>query len=101
MKRRDFLLHLATSLPVVAVTLDRSGYAAAAEAPAEAGWRSFEIVTTVDVASPAGRTCVWLPVPWRSSSNYQRVLDLRWDVDGAARAELVTMAGYDVALLRV
>ncbi len=101
MKRRDFLVRLATSVPVVAVTLDRSNHAAAVEAPAESGWRTFEIVTSVDVVHPAGRTCVWLPVPWSPRSNYQRVVDLRWDAGGAARAELATVAGYDVALLRV
>jgi transglutaminase-like putative cysteine protease len=101
MMRRDFLLRLATSLPVATLALNRSGRAAAETALANPGWRTFEIVTSVDVANPVGRTRLWLPVPWSSVSDYQRTLEVRWDAGSAAHVELATLPGYDVRVLQV
>jgi len=103
MKRRDFLVHLSAALPAATVfaLTGRSRGVAAAETPLTSDWRTFEIATTVEVATPAGRTCLWLPVPASTCTSYQVALDSRWDAAGAARATLVSDAGYDVVLLRV
>ena len=61
----------------------------------------LEITTSIQFANPLGRTCLWLPVPWSQNTHYQRALGTQWDAAGAARAELASLAGYDVALLRV
>jgi transglutaminase-like putative cysteine protease len=103
MKRRDFLLHLSAALPAATLlsTVGRARALSAAPGPVSPDWRTFEIATSVDVADPAGRTCLWLPVPSRTRTSYQVALDSRWDASGAARAALVTNPGYDVVLLRV
>jgi len=103
MKRRDFLLHLSAALPAATMfaTVGRARGVWAADAPLTADWRTFEITTSVDVASPAGHTCLWLPVPSSTRTSYQVALDARWDASGATRAGLISAPGYDVALLRV
>jgi transglutaminase-like putative cysteine protease len=103
MKRRDFLVRLSGALSGATV-LAMSGRArgvAGAEVPLSSGWRTFEITTSVDVATPAGRTCLWLPVPAGARAGYQVALNTHWDAGGASRAALVTDPGYDVVLLRV
>ena len=100
MRRRDFLLHLSTAVPAAAcVTWPR--LLMAAEPPLPPGWRSFEIVTSVEVAAPAGHTQLWLPMPVKAASDYQRLLSTNWDAPGATRAELVVIPDYDVRLLHV
>jgi transglutaminase-like putative cysteine protease len=101
MKRRDFLTGLSISVSAAALTgiSSRSRSAQAADAPAGPDWRKFEITTSVDVAAPAGRTRLWLPVPLNHSTSYQRTLSTQWDAVGASRAELLRIAGYDVVLL--
>jgi transglutaminase-like putative cysteine protease len=103
MKRRHFLLHLSAALPA-ATLLTMPGRAralGAAPAVLSPDWRTFEIATAVDVATPAGRTCLWLPVPSSRRTTYQVALDTHWEAPGAARAGLFTAPGYDVTLLRV
>lgn len=98
MKRRDVLLTLSGLLPAA------SGLAralASRDRPhPSAPWRRFEITTTVEIAEPAGRTWLWLPLPWAHRTGYQRLLHTRHEVSGAARADFLT-AGHDVGLLRV
>ena len=74
MKRRDFLACAALAPTALAIRPAR-----AAE-----GWRSFDVVTRVDVAEPAGATRLWLPVPLREAGDYQRVLAMHWHAPGAA-----------------
>jgi len=103
MKRRDFLLHLSAAVPAVTFLGIAGGARGvrAADSLAAAGWRTFEITTSVDVARPAGRTCLWLPVPFSRRTSYQAALGTELDAAGAVRAELLTNPGYDVVLLRV
>jgi transglutaminase-like putative cysteine protease len=96
MKRREFLL-LSTAVPVAAV---------AALPGREAQlfprrWRLFELVTSVEVATPSGRTQLWVPLPLNASSNYQRLISTDFYAPGAARVQLVVLPGYDVQLLNV
>jgi transglutaminase-like putative cysteine protease len=95
MRRREFLL-LSAAVPVAAV----AGFPNS-EVPLPPEWRTFELVTSVEVASPSGRTQLWLPVPMSTSSDYQRLLSTDYDAPGAARAQLVMVPGYDVQLLNV
>ena len=100
MKRRDFILYLSSAVP--AANLLSSGARAAEPAPsAAAGWRTFEVITSVDVASPAGTTLLWVPLPSNVATDYQRLLDVKWEAPGATKAEVVAVTGYDVRLLRV
>jgi transglutaminase-like putative cysteine protease len=40
----------------------------------DAGWRTFEVTTQVEVLQPSGATRVWLPAPLISSTPYQKTL---------------------------
>ena len=84
-------------------SLPRWGGAEAAESalPAAAGWRTFDITTSVDIASPTGTTLLWLPLPSNASTDYQRLLDVKWDAPGATKAEVVAVPRYDVRVLHV
>jgi transglutaminase-like putative cysteine protease len=77
MKRREFLQlstigGAATMLPRWAIAADG----------ADAAWRVFEVTTTVDVLFPAGATKVWLPVPLREDTDWQKSLGDRWSSGG-------------------
>jgi transglutaminase-like putative cysteine protease len=99
MRRRDFLLHLAAAVPATAcVAWPRR---LKAEPPLPPGWRSFEVVTSVEMAAPAGHTQLWLPTPVQATSDYQRLLSTNWDAPGAAHVELAVIPDYDVRLLYV
>jgi transglutaminase-like putative cysteine protease len=95
MRRREFLM-LSAAVPVAAVAGFRDG-----EGPLPPGWRTFELATSVEVASPSGRTQLWLPVPMSASTDYQRLLGTDYDAPGAVCAQLVMVPGYDVQLLHV
>jgi len=95
MRRREFLM-ISTAVPVAAVAGFRDG-----GGPLPPGWRAFELVTSVEVASPSGRTQLWLPVPMSASTDYQRLIGTHYDAPGAVRAQLVMVPGYDVQLLNV
>lgn len=103
MKRRDFLLHLSATLPAATLLTipGRTSGLEAGEARLSPDWRTFEITTSVEIASPAGRTCLWLPVPSSGRTSYQVALDTHWEAPGATRAGLVSVPEYDVVLLRV
>jgi transglutaminase-like putative cysteine protease len=100
MKRRDFLLQCSTVLSAAAVAA-RSGHTWSTETEGGGDWRSFEVITRVDVADPAGATRLWLPVPLRQATAYQQTLGTHWEAPGASRARLVTIPGYGVELLSV
>jgi transglutaminase-like putative cysteine protease len=68
MKRRHFL-HTAGAA-TAALSLPRAARAlAAADA---AGWRTFEVTTSVEVLKPAGVTRVWLPLPLIADTSYHQ-----------------------------
>jgi hypothetical protein len=100
MRRREFLLHLSAVVPAAALTA-WSRRLKATEAPVPPAWRTFELVTSVEVAAPSGHTQLWLPIPVSASSEYQRLVTTNWDAPGAAHAELAIIPGYDVQLLHV
>lgn len=72
MDRRKFLatgavFPLASALPAGALAQPRT------YAPASTTWRTFEVTTTLEIASPGGATQAWVPVPavntdWQQSA---------------------------------
>jgi transglutaminase-like putative cysteine protease len=100
MKRRDLLLQFSSAIPL-AIIGTHSRTAWTAESSPGADWRTFELTTEVEVASPKGATQLWLPVPAVYRTDYQRRLDVHWNAPGASHAGLVTLPGYDVELLHV
>lgn len=107
MKRRDFLSRLSAVMPAVSLLGRpvRSSDAVSAEEappPSSEGWHTFEIITSVDLTSPVGKTLLWVPIPLSSSTDYQRPLGpVKWEAPGAQRAGIVSASGYDVAMLYV
>jgi transglutaminase-like putative cysteine protease len=78
MDRREFLnvsavTALSAALPTIAAP------AAALEAPpGNAPWRTFEVVTEVEIWPQDIPAKVWLPLPLYGDTDYQRALDVRW-----------------------
>ena len=90
MDRRTFLaasaaLPLASSLPTSAWAQDRSF------APRPGHWRTFEVVTRVEIANADGGTQAWVPIP-SVNSDWQQSLDSTWAgnaTEAAVRADPV------------
>src|SRR5438105_2409671 len=90
MDRRSFMKSagaaaVATSLPLGA-------------ARAQAGWRSFEVTTRVEMALPEGESRVWLPLPLAADNDWHRTLDNSWK-GNAARASIARDGKYGVSML--
>ena len=75
MDRRDFLKCSGAAAAVT--TLPWHG-AHAAEA-----WRTFEVVTRVEVLNPGGRTLAWVPLPLAEHTDWFRDLSSRWSGNAA------------------
>ena len=68
------------------------------KASASAGWRSFEVVTRVELQLPEGVSRAWLPLPLTADTDWHRNLGSSW-TGNAARAEVVTDGKYNAAML--
>ena len=80
-----------------------SAAAAAAALPwraavAAEGWRSYEIVTRVEVLAPRGASRAWVPVPTVEEAQWQKVVGNAWS-GNAAQARLVSDGKYGVGML--
>jgi len=85
MKRREFVRN-GVALGAVAALggLPRIGTASTGSDGAR--WRTFEVVTRVEVANPTEPTRVWLPMPLAMDTDYQKSLGQSWTGNaGAAR----------------
>ena len=81
MDRRRFLKQgFALSAGVLATGLPRPARVAQAQG---AKWRTFEVITRVEPASPSGVTRAWIPVPLMSETDYFRRLGDTWKGNGA------------------
>jgi transglutaminase-like putative cysteine protease len=67
-------------------------------ASASAEWRTFEVVTRVDLQVPQGVSKVWLPLPLTADTEWHRSLGNSWS-GNAARTEVVTDGKYGAAML--
>lgn len=91
----------------MAERLDRRGFAARLVALAAwpsvsmtataAGWRTFEVVTRVDLGDAPGAARLWLPLPLAEATPYQRTVSLRFETT-APRQQRVASAGYRLAV---
>jgi transglutaminase-like putative cysteine protease len=82
MKRREFLRNGAVVAGAAAVgALPRIGRASSgADGPR---WRTFEVVTHVEVSKPSDVTRVWIPMPLAVDTDYQKGLGHSWTGNGA------------------
>jgi len=88
-KRRDFL-KTGLSAGVLAALPSR--------APAQTGWRTFEITTRVEVDRAQGASRVWLPLPLAEDTDWHRNLGSNWS-GNAAMARIVHDGKYGLAML--
>jgi len=70
MDRRDFLKSSGAAAAFAALPW-RGAHAAQ-------GWRTFEVVTRVEVLNPGGRTLAWVPLPLAEHTDWFRDLSSRW-----------------------
>jgi transglutaminase-like putative cysteine protease len=79
MKRREFL-QAAAAMPALAVVPSAVRETVAAELGE--GWRTYEIVTKVDIAQPAGVSKAWIPLPYAAKTDWHRPLGNKWNGNG-------------------
>lgn len=69
MKRREFLKQgLTVSAGLALAGIPRFNRVASANDPAK--WRTFEVITRVEITDPVGAVRVWLPVPLTTNTDY-------------------------------
>src|SRR5688500_20208185 len=59
-------------------------------------WRSFEVLTQVELQLPEGVSRVWLPLPLAQDTEWHRNLGSNWS-GNAARTEVVSDGKYGVS----
>jgi transglutaminase-like putative cysteine protease len=76
MNRRHFIQSVpATGLLVAAPAIVRAQSATPAQAT---GWRTFETVSRLEIAKPAGQVMAWMPLPLSQDADYFHTLGNSW-----------------------
>jgi transglutaminase-like putative cysteine protease len=55
-----------------------------ADTPAASGWRTFEVVTRVELLKPDGVSHIWLPAPLILDTPYQKTISTLFTAEGGA-----------------
>ncbi len=86
-------------------TFLKAGFSASAVASlpwhaawASGEWRSFEVITRVELQLPEGVSRVWLPLPLAADTGWQRTLGNSWS-GNAARTEVLNDGKYGARML--
>jgi len=80
MDRREFLSlsGVATLAAAAPPFIARASGAELVAPPTDASWRTFELVTEVEIWPQDVPAKLWLPLPQYRDTEYQRTLDIRW-----------------------
>jgi transglutaminase-like putative cysteine protease len=89
MDRRDFLRWSGAAAAAVAVPR-----VLRAQSPAPGDWRTFRVVTRIEVLEPSGLTRIWVPAALATETAYQRTLGNEFTAEGGT-AKLVAAPGPD------
>jgi transglutaminase-like putative cysteine protease len=81
MNRRDFLRSTGIFSASLAFAKPRRIFASDA---ATGQWRTFEVITRVQVLKPSGITRIWLPAPLIRETSFQRTLSAAFQPDAGA-----------------
>ena len=65
---------------------------------ADDGWKTYEVVTQVEILKPEGVTRVWLPAPLSMDTPYQKNLDNSFQAVGGT-ATAGSVGPYGVAIV--
>jgi len=68
----------------VTLTAGLPRFAAAAFDPQPGAWRTFDIVTKLEIAKPEGKTQAWVPVPAVNEADWFKSLGSQWTTNGHA-----------------
>ena len=79
MKRREFL-QAAVAMPALATMPSAVRDTLAAELGD--GWRTYEIVTKVEIAKPVGVSRAWIPLPYAAKTDWHNPLGSKWTGNG-------------------
>jgi transglutaminase-like putative cysteine protease len=79
MNRRIFLSSSSALFAGAAIT---KTIPAIADTLTDSGWRTFEVVTRVELLKPAGTSHIWLPAALESATPYQRTASNRFTAEG-------------------
>ncbi|MBW4037428.1 MAG: transglutaminase domain-containing protein [Acidobacteria bacterium] len=85
MDRRDFLRAVAMAAPAFGIatrSVEAESYGDLTSKTPGSGWRTYEVVTSVRVLRPSGRTHVWLPQPLAQNTEFQRTLSSSLQCEG-------------------
>jgi transglutaminase-like putative cysteine protease len=96
MERRRFLQ---TTLAVPVLTAVTSALKEAIAAVQAEGWRTYEMVTKVEIASPSGVTRAWIPLPYTQKTDWHNPLGNKWTGNG--QMKVVTDGKYGAEMLYV
>jgi transglutaminase-like putative cysteine protease len=81
MKRRDFLR--SATIASATLALPKSGRFFPS-APDSAGWRTFEVITRVEVLKTSGATRIWVPAALLSPTPFQKTISNTFNAEGAS-----------------
>ena len=96
MKRRNFLL-AAAAAPTLAQVPQWAIAQQLPFNPKPANWRTFELVTRVEIAKPAGESKIWVPLP-SVDSDYQKTVTDSW-TGNTSSARIVSDGKYGAMML--
>jgi transglutaminase-like putative cysteine protease len=99
MDRRGFLktgVAASTGLTLGGLALPR--VARATMGSDQVRWRTFEVVTRLEIASPSGATRAWVPLPLTADTEYQKGLGQTW-TGNATTARVVRDGKYGAGML--
>jgi len=68
----------------VTLTAGLPRFAAAAFNPQPGAWRTFDVVTRLEIAKPEGKTQAWVPVPAVNEADWFKSLGSQWTTNGTA-----------------
>jgi len=94
MKRRRFLQ---TTLAVPVLVSVPSALRQAMAAAQSDGWRTFEIVTKVEITNPSGVSRTWVPLPYTASTDWHNPRGSQWTGNG--QMKVVRDAKYGAEML--
>ena len=68
----------------VTLTAGLPRFASAAFDPQPGAWRTFDVVTKLEIAKPEGKTQAWVPVPTVNEADWFKSLGSQWTTNGHA-----------------
>ncbi len=100
MHRRQFLRSTGLATTGLAASSLTRPSRLLADALTSERWRTFEVVTRVEVLKPSGATRVWVPTPLPVDTPFQRSFPNRFDAPGGT-VRLVSEGGPDAVAMAV